>query len=149
MYLNLSVSLVRLYPCCYVCCFYCHISFTILIANMVTHCIALRNTMFCFARNYKACYTDIFHAYTDIYTDIHFVCSFLHCICSHINHFAHLESILVEQGQDVSIETQIGTVGSTGMSTGPHLHLEMTYNDELIDPSPFIFNPDSDTAPAN
>ena len=63
--------------------------------------------------------------------------------------YAHLESILVEPGQDVSIETQIGTAGSTGMSTGPHLHLEMTYNDELIDPSPFIFNPDSDTAPAN
>ena len=62
--------------------------------------------------------------------------------------YAHLESILVEIGQDVNIETQIGTVGSTGMSTGPHLHLEMTYNDELIDPSPFIFNQNSETTPA-
>ena len=59
-----------------------------------------------------------------------------------------IKVLIVEIGQDVNIETQIGTVGSTGMSTGPHLHLEMTYNDELIDPSPFIFNPDSDTTPA-
>lgn len=63
--------------------------------------------------------------------------------------YAHLESILVEPGQDVSIETQIGTVGSTGMSTGPHLHLEMTYNDELIDPSPFVLISNSDTTPTD
>lgn len=54
--------------------------------------------------------------------------------------YAHLESILVEIGQEVDIDTQIGTAGSTGMSTGPHLHLEMTHNEELIDPSPYLFS---------
>lgn len=53
--------------------------------------------------------------------------------------YAHLEEIMVDNEQKVDINTQIGTVGATGMSTGPHLHLEMTQNGELIDPTSFIY----------
>lgn len=53
--------------------------------------------------------------------------------------YAHLEKIMVDNEQKVDINTQIGTVGNTGMSTGPHLHLEMTQNEELIDPTSFLY----------
>ncbi|MDD2377192.1 MAG: M23 family metallopeptidase [Clostridia bacterium] len=39
--------------------------------------------------------------------------------------FAHLKSINVSVGQNVSPETIIGVMGSTGMSTGPHTHIEI------------------------
>lgn len=39
--------------------------------------------------------------------------------------YAHLNSVNVSQGDNVSIGTQVGTQGSTGSSTGDHLHLEM------------------------
>lgn len=48
--------------------------------------------------------------------------------------YAHLSKILVEKGQKVELETEIGQVGSTGFSTGPHLHLEISYNDQLLNP---------------
>lgn len=39
--------------------------------------------------------------------------------------YAHLKSISVKVGQSVSRVTKIGIMGSTGNSTGPHLHIEM------------------------
>lgn len=39
--------------------------------------------------------------------------------------YFHLDSITVSTGAFVTPYTQIGTVGSTGLSTGPHLHLEV------------------------
>ena len=51
--------------------------------------------------------------------------------------YAHMiaGSIQVEEGQVVTIDQVIGQVGSTGFSTGPHLHFEMrTSNDIAIDP---------------
>ena len=52
--------------------------------------------------------------------------------------FAHLSSISVQTGDVVAFGRQIGTMGSTGRSTGQHLHYEILLDDEQIDPSKFI-----------
>lgn len=48
--------------------------------------------------------------------------------------FAHLEKMYVSQGDKVNAGDTVGTVGSTGMSTGPHLHLEYYENGEAVNP---------------
>ena len=48
--------------------------------------------------------------------------------------YAHMSSRAVSVGQSVSRGQTIGYVGSTGMSTGPHLHFEMYINGSRIDP---------------
>lgn len=53
--------------------------------------------------------------------------------------YAHLQSVLVESGQYVQAGTPIGTIGSTGHSTGPHLHYETWQNGVNVDPSPHLF----------
>ena len=51
--------------------------------------------------------------------------------------YGHLSSIGVSEGQSVSQGAVIGAVGSTGNSTGPHLHFEVYANDSRIDPEQF------------
>ncbi|MBE6034496.1 MAG: M23 family metallopeptidase [Clostridiales bacterium] len=51
-----------------------------------------------------------------------------------ISRYQHLSTVQVAEGQSVTKNTTIGTVGNTGVGTGPHLHLELTYNGVLIDP---------------
>lgn len=48
--------------------------------------------------------------------------------------YAHLAKIVVKENQEVDRNTVIGTVGSTGRSTGPHLHLEVYDNGRPFNP---------------
>ena len=52
--------------------------------------------------------------------------------------FGHLSKILVKVGQKVRLGQVIGLVGSTGRSTGPHLHYETRINGEAVDPQKFL-----------
>ena len=49
--------------------------------------------------------------------------------------YAHCQSLAVEEGQQVAQGETIAFVGSTGNSTGPHLHFEVQKNGELFDPA--------------
>lgn len=48
--------------------------------------------------------------------------------------YAHMSKIIAKKGTVVSQGTKIGLVGSTGYSTGPHLHFSVYKNGKLIDP---------------
>lgn len=48
--------------------------------------------------------------------------------------YAHLSRVEVKEGQRVTKDTEIGTVGATGWATGNHLHLEIHQNGVAIDP---------------
>jgi murein DD-endopeptidase MepM/ murein hydrolase activator NlpD len=55
-----------------------------------------------------------------------------------ITRYAHMSRILARLGQPVTPGTQIGAIGSTGRSTGPHLHFEVRINDRPVNPRPFL-----------
>ena len=52
--------------------------------------------------------------------------------------YGHLSAITVRQGARVNKGTDIGRVGSTGRSTGPHVHYEVIYDNAVRNPSSFI-----------
>ena len=52
--------------------------------------------------------------------------------------YGHLSSILVKVGSKISKGTPVGKLGSTGRSTGPHVHYEVWLADVVRDPSRFI-----------
>ncbi len=59
--------------------------------------------------------------------------------------YAHLDSIDVKAGQTVMPGQTVGTLGSTGWSTGPHLHFELHKGEwaigqpNAVDPAPYLF----------
>lgn len=55
--------------------------------------------------------------------------------------YGHLSRITVEAGQRVRRGDQIGHAGSTGRSTGPHVHYEVRENDQPVDPSRYVAAP--------
>lgn len=52
--------------------------------------------------------------------------------------YAHQSAIRVRPGQTVRRGQNIGAVGSTGNSTGPHLHFEVHLNGRPVDPAPYL-----------
>lgn len=55
-----------------------------------------------------------------------------------VTRYAHLLSFLVKEGQVVETGAPIAKVGSTGRSTGPHLHFEIRRGDKALNPMQFI-----------
>lgn len=52
--------------------------------------------------------------------------------------YAHLNSFRVKKGETVSQGQIIGTIGNTGLSTGPHLHYEVHIGSDVVDPAKYI-----------
>jgi len=59
--------------------------------------------------------------------------------------YYHLDSMDVSEGDLVSTGTTLGTVGSTGLSTGPHLHWELRVSGVAVDPKRHLERPLIDT----
>lgn len=59
-----------------------------------------------------------------------------------ISSYSHMPNgaIAVSASQEMSVGDRIGSVGSTGQSTGPHCHIEITIDGTAVDPSPYITN---------
>lgn len=55
-----------------------------------------------------------------------------------VTKYAHLHKIYVKKGDYLNVDDAIGEVGSTGRSTGPHLHYEILYQNRPVDPMPFM-----------
>jgi murein DD-endopeptidase MepM/ murein hydrolase activator NlpD len=54
--------------------------------------------------------------------------------------FGHMDRIMVSPGQHVKRGQEIGTVGNSGNSTGPHLHYEVHVNDQPVNPRPYLLD---------
>lgn len=61
-----------------------------------------------------------------------------------VTRYAHASKLKVKAGDIVERGQQIATVGSTGLSTGPHLHFEVRMAGHPLDPTLFLEKPDAD-----
>ena len=52
--------------------------------------------------------------------------------------YAHLSAVTVKAGDRVDAGQQLGNVGTTGYSTGPHLHFEVRHDGKTMDPAPLL-----------
>jgi murein DD-endopeptidase MepM/ murein hydrolase activator NlpD len=55
-----------------------------------------------------------------------------------ITRYGHLSAFIAKQGDAVDTGTPIARVGSTGRSTGPHLHFEVRRADDAVDPAQYL-----------
>lgn len=55
-----------------------------------------------------------------------------------VTRYGHLSAFLVKEGQTVNTGSPIAKVGSTGRSTGPHLHFEVRSKDSPVDPARYL-----------
>lgn len=55
-----------------------------------------------------------------------------------VTKYAHMHKIYVKKGQYVDVNEALGEVGNTGRSTGPHLHYEVLFQGQTVDPMPFV-----------
>lgn len=58
---------------------------------------------------------------------------------NYLSRYAHLSEITVKEGEKIKRGQMIGRVGSTGKSTGPHLHYEVRFKDEAQNPVNYYF----------
>lgn len=68
-----------------------------------------------------------------------------------LSRYAHMKEVRVIEGEQVTRDKVLGTVGMTGWTTGPHLHLEVYQNGRAIDPAsvlPAFTSPDYTIAQA-
>jgi murein DD-endopeptidase MepM/ murein hydrolase activator NlpD len=54
--------------------------------------------------------------------------------------YAHMSKVVRRQGERVKRGDLIGYIGNTGKSTGPHLHYEVIYKGQRVNPINFFFN---------
>jgi len=72
-----------------------------------------------------------------------------------VTRYAHMSAFRARLGQSVNPGDVIGAIGSTGRSTGPHLHFEVRINDQPVNPRPFleaathVLKEDRDSRPAD
>ena len=52
--------------------------------------------------------------------------------------YAHLDSVCVESESIIKSGEKVGKTGSTGISTGPHLHFEIKHNGKSVNPADYI-----------
>lgn len=52
--------------------------------------------------------------------------------------YGHLSKIMVRDGQTVSSHQRVGSIGSSGLSTGPHLHFEVRVNGKAVNPARYL-----------
>ena len=55
-----------------------------------------------------------------------------------VTRYAHMSAFRTQLGHIVNAGELIGAIGSTGRSTGPHLHFEVRINDQPVNPRPFL-----------
>ncbi len=67
-------------------------------------------------------------------------------LCVEVNHgfgyktrYGHLSKVLVKEGQRLTRGTELALSGNSGLSTGPHLHYEVSHNGTSLDPVQFFF----------
>jgi murein DD-endopeptidase MepM/ murein hydrolase activator NlpD len=54
--------------------------------------------------------------------------------------YAHMHTVKVQEGDEIKRGSIIGTVGNTGLSSGPHLHYEVHKNGRPVNPINFFHN---------